>query len=186
MESLVDSLIEEYNAKRTSEKHPAPNIRFEIAKLDRSLSKVSEMQFALMFWDRVQEYQIRNSMILLSEGSFRNQQFQYILNEMEDRYRLNGTKVIVCYQKIDRSRIMLFNENEQFIMSLNRSAAVKPTRTERTERIVKQSVSLSKPIQISVTTHSVKKANTEIPKQNQLYKQPATLDVILLKSKGYE
>lgn len=181
LELLVDDLIKEYNAKKTNAKREAPDIRFAVAKMDKSISKISENQFALMFWDRVQEYRIRNSMILLSEGSSRNNQFQYIIHEMDWRYRLNGTSIIVCYQKEDRSRIKLFSENEQFIMDLEYSEPIKIVRRSKQNR---KSIHNNEILSDNKKILNDYQDLNQLPRKNQLYKKPATLEVLLIKTKG--
>ncbi|WP_294670044.1 DDE-type integrase/transposase/recombinase [uncultured Fluviicola sp.] len=179
LELLVDELIKEYNAKKTNTKRESPDICFLLAKMDRSIVKISESQFALMFWDRVQEYRIRNSMILLSEGSSRNNQFQYIIHEMDWRYRLNGTTALVCYQKEDRSRIKLFDKNEKFLLELSRSHKL-----ESASRATTKSPEKSKADSIEPKPKKDRIRPKRIPSKNQLYKVPASMDKFLIKNKG--
>ncbi len=181
LEIFAEHLILEYNLKKTNGKREAPNIQFTISKLDKSISKVSDNDFTLMFWERIQEYQIRNSMIILSEGNSRNLQFQYIINDLENRYRLNGTKVIVCYQKSDRSVVKLFDENERFILRIEKS---EPIKTVQTKRKTQASIPRIKSLEIKSELKQNQNSNIIKTSKNQLYKTPATFDVLLIKTKG--
>jgi hypothetical protein len=181
LENLFVNLIEQYNNKSTNPSKNAPSIRFTIAKSDKYIYKLSENEFALMFWSRVQEYHVNKSMILLSEGSFRNKQFQYLIYDEELKMRLNRTTLTVCFQNHDRSRIKLFDENEQFITDLEYSEPVKIVRRSKQNR--KSIPSNEIPPDHEKGLNEYQDFN-QLPRKNQLYKQPATLEVLLIKTKG--
>lgn len=179
LELLLTSLIEEYNNKSTNSARRAPAIRFAAAEIDDAVYKLSENELALMLWERVQEYHVWKSMVLLTEGSARNKQFQYLIHDDDLRLRLNGTKVIVCFQKSDRSRIKLFDENERFITELTHSQQIKTVYRKKENK--PSATREEEPLPLIRKNNN---AVQPIPDRHQLYKQPATLDVLLVKTKG--
>lgn len=176
MEQLVPSLIDQYNNLKSAKDSLSPNLRFEIAKADNRIVPVSESNFKLLFWERKMK-QIKNSMIILSEGSHRNKQFQYIIDDEDLRYRLNLTEVIVCYNREDRSIIALYDQNENWIVDLKLAKPMK--RVWDTTKITP----VEKPVLDNSLRDKVKKPKQSKISRNQLYKQPATLDVLLVKTK---
>lgn len=176
---LLVELIDEYNSMSANPSKKSPSIRFEIAERCEYSYKLSENEIALMFWNRVQEYHVRQSMVLLSEGSFKNKQFQYLIDDDELRLRLNGTIAIVCYQKDDREKIKLFDQNERFITDLQYS---KPVKIVYRQKENKPSVSFegSAPPKPVANSRKVQ----QLPDKHQLYQTPGTLEVLLIKTKG--
>lgn len=179
LEVLLEESIEEYNSISANPSKKSPSIRYELGERCEYSYKLSENEIALMFWSRVQDYHVRQSMILLSEGSFRNKQFQYLIEDEELRLRLNGTTAIVCYQKGDREKVKLFDQNERFITDLHYS---KPVKIVYRQKENKPSFSFEdsappKPVKNS------RKAQ-KIPEKHQLYQTPGTLEVLLVKTKG--
>jgi len=176
LEKLVPELIEQYNNLKSPKDNLSPNLRFEIAKTDKRIVPVSDSNFRLLFWERKMK-QIKNSMIILSEGSHRNKQFQYIIDDEDLRYRLNLTEVLVCYNRKDRSIIALFDKNENWIVNLKLTKPIKRVWDSTKERPTE------KPILDNSLRDKAKKSKESKVSRNQLYKQPATLDVLLVKTK---
>jgi hypothetical protein len=87
----------------------------------------------------------------------------------------------VCYQKEDREKIKLFDQNERFISDLHYS---KPVKIVYRQKENKPSI----PFEDSAQPKPV--ANTrkvqQIPDKHQLYQTPETLEVLLVKTKGNE
>jgi transposase InsO family protein len=179
LEKLIPTLIEKYNNQVLSEKH-APNVRFKIAEKDPFSTDVSKHEFALMFWKHT-TVQVKNSMILLTEGKHRNKRFQYIIHDKELRYRLNLTEVQVYYQKNDRHLIKLFDHNLNWITDLTREVMIPSVKSRKVERRKDRPMRISDSTDI---THPKKKIKIERNKQNRLFRQPATLDLILTKTKN--
>lgn len=174
LESLFGELIEEYNNLKINDKK-SPNTKYEIAKLDKYASNVSKNDMALMFWHRISDYQIKNSMVLITEGSFRKNTFQYVIEEDEWRLKLNFTKILVCYTKEDRSFIKLFDENENHILDVKRRLPTPMVIRKPKESIIKDNVSIGEEI-----------IEPKLKSKNQLYKKPETLDVFFVKTKHNE
>ncbi len=181
LEQLLAEAIAEFNSSSINPSKKAPSIAYAIADTCQFSYKLSENEIALMFWNRVQEYHVRQSMILLSEGSFRNKQFQYLIEDEELRLRLNGTIVIVCYQKTDRDRIKLFDQNERFITDLQYS---KPVKLVYRSKENKPSVPFDNEHVDQIP--GINKRSREVHNKHHLYQTPGSLEVILLKTKGHE
>ena len=168
---LLDELIIEYNALKIHEDRHAPDIAFKIAKFHSDIRYVSENQYALLFSDSIKEYQVRNSCILLSEGN-RSAQFQYIIYDPDLRIRLNGTKVHIRYNRLDRSKIKLFDCNEIFIVELELHIPLEVVRTRTKTSKVEFSDTLID------DAHDMFSDN-----EKSLFYEPATLEVMLNKIK---
>jgi transposase InsO family protein/ASC-1-like (ASCH) protein len=179
LEKLLDELILEYNSKTPNKRIP-PEFSFMYDKNSTLQIPVSQNEIALMFWSRVQEYTVRKSMIILTEGSFRNQQFQYIIYDEELILRLNGIKVIVCYQKSNRDIIKLFDMNERFICDLNltpKAALVYGKKELEKNKLIENQ-------NTKVKHEKIKSKNTESFDRQHLYSTTGSLELILIKTKG--
>ncbi len=186
-------LLVKYNALKIGGK-PSPNMTFDAAKLSKGAVEIGENHIALMFWDRVSDYHVRNSMVLLSEGSFRNKQFQYIIEDEELRLRLNGTQIIVCYRKEDRSMIKLFTTSEKFLGDIQFTEPISMLRPnvqfdpQKASRNPKQSTYVNYPPEKirKLTAKAVNVDAFSISEKHQLYQEPASLEIILVKDKNNE
>jgi transposase InsO family protein len=193
LKKLCKELIIEYNAKEIGGR-PSPKTAYSVAKLSKGAIQIGENHIALMFWDRVTDYHVRNSMILLSEGSFRNKLFQYIIQDEELKLRLNGTQIIVCYRKNDRSMIKMFTTSEKFLGDVQFSEPISMIQPNRQFDPQKASRSLKRSMYLNYPSEKIRKLNSEqsnlggfsTEEKHQLYKEPASLEVILIKDKNNE
>lgn len=174
LKELFPNLIDQYNELKINDKKP-PNLIFDLAQKDEYAPDVSDNDFTLMFWNRIHDYKIKNSMVLITEGSFRKQTFQYIIDDYDLRIKLNLSKVLVCYSKSDRSYIKLFDENENHIIDVKRTMPVPIVFRKKVKKESKKSQILDSVVEQKVLSD-----------KNQLYKQPETLDILFIKSKNNE
>ncbi len=181
LEKLIPTLIDKYNNQKIYDDQHSPWLRYEIAGKDLYTTHVTDNEFSLMFWDKA-TIRVNQSMILMSEGKHRNRRFQYIIEEHDLRCSLNLTTVQVYYQKSDRSLIKLFDENLQWITDLKLSEKVSSVKPRKVKKRKKRLVRMD---EIGLKSIA-KKAKKKISKNNQLFKQPATLDTILTKTKNNE
>lgn len=172
LKELFPKLIEKYNNLKINNKQ-SPNLIFDISKKDEYAPDVSDNDFSLMFWNRIHEYKIKNSMILITEGSFRKQTYQYIIDDLDLRIRLNQRKVLVCYSKDKRSCIKLFDENENHIIDVKRTMPIPIVFRKKAKKESRKN---------QIPDHVVEQK--VLPDKNQLYKQPETLDILFIKSKN--
>lgn len=177
LEKLVPDLIERYNNLKSKRDDLSPNLRFAIAKVHDGSVPVSDPDFKLMFWAR-KIIQVKNSMIILSEGSNREKQFQYIIDDAELRLRLNLTEVIVCYNRADRSTISVYDINEKWIVNLRLSDPCQNVQTTTYDP--------PKDPPIMDNTLQKKANNARTKTRNNLFKQSASLDMLLVKTKDNE
>lgn len=182
LEHLIDDLIIKYNSLQINDSRPNPNVKFEVSHIDKTVSYVSENEFALMFWDKT-TIQVKNSMLLLSEGSLRNKRFQYIIENEELRLSLNLTNVKVCFQKGDRSIIKLFDNNLNWITDLKLS---NPVNTVVIRKKTKPSLLPDYSFDDSNKPSRKTKKRSFVDSNSQVFKQPASFDVLFLKTKGNE
>lgn len=174
LKELFPKLISQYNDLKINDKL-SPNSIYSIAKKDEYATDVSDNDFTLMFWNRIHDYKIKNSMVLISEGTFRKQTYQYIIDDLDLRIRLNLSKVLVCYSKSDRSYIKLFDENENHLIDVKRTMPVPIVFRKKAKKEVRKN-----PTPDSIVEQKV------LSDKNQLYKQPETLDILFIKSKNNE
>ena len=105
-------------------------------------------------------------MIIMTEGKYSETKYQYIIDDIDLRYKLNLTRVTVAYQKKDRSVIKLFDENDQWITNLERNKPIPIVRERAIEiKTRKRRNQKIKP-----------RENKEL--QKQYYKQKASLAII--------
>lgn len=182
LEKLLDELIEIYNKQQLNSDLPSPNLRFDIAKIDKDVVYVPEHEFALMFWDKT-SIKIRNSMVVINEVKSRKKRYQYVIHDKELRLSLNLTSVKVCFTKEDRSRIKLFDENQEWITDLELDKPIKSIFKRKQKSSIRPKYNF-KPNGEQSVENKVKKRKRN--KDNQLFKKPASLDVILVKTKGDE
>lgn len=173
LEELVPTLLEKYNNLKSLKDKLSPTLRFEIAEKCKKITPVSENHYKLMFWEFKTKV-IKNSTIILSEGSHRNKEFQYIINDEQLRLTLNGIEVLVYYNRKDRAFISVFDKNEKFITDLKLSNKPKIVREYKNKD--RQESSLRKKV-------VKKKANNS---KNKLFKKPLDLNVLLVKTKDNE
>lgn len=176
LEKLAGELVNRYNNLRSLKDNLSPNMRYEISKTHENIVPISTKLFRLLFWERKVKL-IKKSMIILSQGSHRNEQFQYIIENINDRNHLNLTEVIVCYNREDRSSISLFDKNEKWLLDLKLEEKVKNVRDSKPNQVKDQ------PILDSSLRARVNKGGARGSSRDKLYKKPATLDVLLVKTK---
>ncbi|MBX2976621.1 MAG: transposase family protein [Ignavibacteriaceae bacterium] len=174
LKELFPNLIDQYNKLKINDKK-SPNLIFDLAQKDEYAPDVSDNDFTLMFWNRIHDYKIKNSMVLITEGSFRKQTYQYIIDDYDLRIKLNLSKVLVCYSKSDRSYIKLFDENENHIIDVKRTIPVPIVFRKKVKKESKKSQIIDSVVEQKVLSD-----------KNQLYKQPETLDILFIKSKNNE
>lgn len=167
---LLDQLIEEYNDLKINEHRHAPDLAFQIAQLHPDAKWITENQYALLFWNSIKEYQVRNSCVLLSEGN-RKAQFQYLIYDHDLRLSLNGTKVQVCYDKSDRSKIKLFDGHETFICDLKLHIPVEIVRPRERKAGIRSNDEVYSTSEI------------RFEEEKSLFYEPATLEIVLNKVK---
>ena len=163
----INKMVEEYNDLKINGR-PSPNSTYGVAKLDDYASQISNIDFVFLFWNKIFDYKIKNSMIIITEGSFRKNTYQYIITEDYWKMQLNQRKLIVCYDKEDRSKVYLFDENEIFISEVLRTMP-KPA-------VYRKSNKENKENSILITDNYDKKINTK-----QIFKTNGTLKVIIKK-----
>lgn len=112
-------------------------------------------------------------MIILSEGSHRQKQFQYIIQNEDLRLQLNLSEVLVCYDREHRNEISLYDQNERWICDLKQTIQVRTVRSaENKQRKA-----------IEATAAPIEEPKTSLRTRNNIFKQPATLDLLLVKTK---
>lgn len=165
LEDVLNDCVLAYNRERVREDKPAPNEKYAAANLDPSAIKVDENEVAFIFWRKAQ-IKVKNSMIIMTEGKYSETKYQYIIDDIDLRYKLNLTRVTVAYQKKDRSVIKLFDENDQWITNLERNKPIPIVRERAIEiKTRKRRNQKIKP-----------RENKEL--QKQYYKQKASLAII--------
>lgn len=175
LEELIPEFINQYNELVSKKDNRSPRLRFEIGEFHKDLVPVSRRQFRLLFWEQ-RVKQIKNSMVILSEGSNRQKQFQYILEDEDLRLRLNLTDVLVCFDREFRDEISLYDQNESWICDVKRTMPVRIVRPKKTATKTSE----------AVTPKSVSSPNKSLRSRNNIFKQPATLDLLLIKTKNNE
>lgn len=182
---LLGDLIEKYNNLQMNGKNLDPTTKFKIAETNYAYT-VSENDFALMFWSKLYEHRIQKSMVVLTEGSFRNNTYSYTIDEEELRYRLNQREVTVCYSRENRKTIKIFDENENFITSLSLDQKMEiifpkeKVDVKETKALLKELIS-KKPVPISTIQKQPK-----IHPKHQIYKGDASFEILLIKNKDNE
>src|SRR5690606_29245846 len=162
-----------YNNIKSKKDNLSPNLRFECAKTHRDVCLVSDSIFRLLFWER-KMITVKNSMIILSEGSFRNKQFQYIIESEEQRLNLTLSEVMVCYNRQDRSFISIYDKNERWIVDVNQVKPVKMVMERKTDKVIE------KPVWDESLQKIAKISRSKSRNKNNVFQQPATLDVLLV------
>ena len=117
---IINESIHNYNHVRIHEDRPSPEGYFLSANLDSAAHKISDHEFALMFWDR-DIVKVKNSMIILTSGNRSQYKHPYEIQDLNLRYKINLTEVIVCYKKSDRSIIKIYDQNEKWLSDLKLS-----------------------------------------------------------------
>lgn len=139
VEVLVDKYISAYNEFTMSQNEHCPRLKFEIAKIDSLAINISEHDFALMFWESRMKL-IKQSMILITEGSRRQNTFQYIIQDEHLRLSLNGTEVKVCFNRFDRSYIKIYDHNENWIADIKETPKIKSTRSRKRSKSIRNDI----------------------------------------------
>ena len=178
MDLLIPELIERYNEYSSHENEHCPRLKFEIAKLDPQAFNVFEQDLALMFWEKRKKL-IKQSMIILSEGSNREKQFQYIIEDQELRLSLNLTEVSVCFQRTDRSKIKIYDEHDNWIADVKLTPKISSVYNRGKEEVIKPIREISLRPRTSVK-------NKKLEQKNQLFKKSATLKVFTPKTDNDE
>ncbi len=179
----LGTLIEKYNNLRLNDNVLAPETRYNSAKIDCAY-KISENDYAILFWDKRYEYTIQNSMIILGEGTHNKELFSYTIESTELRYRLNLTTVIVCFLKNNRSLIKVFDQNENFITDLYLD--------DKIDQIQKKMIDVEESKEKLKTLINTKDKLASRPKSekinsnNQIYKSDSEFEILLIKNKGDE
>lgn len=172
---LVPDLIEEYNEFKSLKDNRSPRLRFELANNHSEIHHVSDMDFRLLFWERKIKL-VKNSMIVLTEGSHRRAKYQYIFEDEYLKQRFNLDEVIVCYSRENRGEVSIYNLKEDWVCNLHRSKPVnqiQPVKTSnKAEKVVQK-----------VTETSLDENHT-LRTRHRLFKRPATLDELLIKTKN--
>lgn len=172
---LVPTLIEEYNEFKSLKDNRSPRLRFELADNHSEIHNVSEMDFRLLFWERKIKL-VKNSMIVLTEGSHRRKQYQYIFEDEYLKQCFNLDEVIVCYNRENRGEISIYNLKEDWVCNLKRSKPVNQIQPIKTHKKGEKEVQ-------KVTETSLDETQT-LRTQHRLFKRPATLDELLIKTKN--
>lgn len=123
LENLIDDAIKKYNNNRIHDDQPSPNAKFLSGNNDPNIIKISTSQFALLFWDRT-SIKVKNSMVMMTEGIRSQNKHQYLIHDEDIRLRYNLATVNIRYLKNDRSVIKLFDENDKWIIDLEKSQPV--------------------------------------------------------------
>lgn len=177
LEGLAKKQIKEYNKLKLNKSKLSPSLKFKSAKKNKYAFPIGSNDFALLFWDRIKDYKIKNSMVILSKGSHREIQYQYIIDGRMEKYSLNGKALNVLFHKTDRSIIKLFDQNEKFIMDVSKT---KKVNTVQRRKVINPESNDSRRVKPSI--NSIAKLN----RSKDVFNVPASLDKFLIKSKHYE
>lgn len=182
---LLGVLIDRYNNLQINEKKLDPTTRFKIAESNYAY-RISENDFAMMFWNKLYDHKIQKSMIVLTEGSYRNNIYNYTIDEEELRYRLNLREVTICYSKENRGVIKIFDENENYITDLSLDKKIDIVMPRKKVDVIETKALLKELILKKSPPTSSRQKQPKINPKNQIYKSDASFEVLLIKNKQDE